>query len=292
MPGAKVSFHEVRIRLFWQRRHVEFEELRGSYHVLLDAIPDVVGQSGRVPALAAAMVSRSRGRAALRTWIAVIRLANRLGRSDAPASLVVPGAMAVVWCAVLGETVDADDAVEAIDNLGFDLDDSVTGHDLAFLSADAVRGHLAAAGPDDLEAARASVGVILGYADTLAYIGRRTDRSLRWPALTVLARRLLADCCAVPAAFVPFALSARRSFLSQDPGWERTLEVHVARAEACVSLLRALPARLHRYVPVDGRPVPRTPASRQRALLAAVGAWAAAHPDQRELIAPVLPAGD
>ena len=285
IPGGKTSFNEVRILLFWQRRYVQPDRLRESYLALLASIPDPDPDCGDVRELAEAMAGRVGRTAAVRVWIDAVRVANKLGRADVPAAAQVRAALTIVLSALLGAKVAADDAIDAIDNLGFDLDDTITGDDLAFLNAAAVREVVRTAEHAEFEAAREVMALILRYIDALAMIGSRIDRSLRWPALSFVGRRLLAERSSLPAAFVPFAMTARRQFLAQDPEWECTLEARVDHAEACVSLLRAVPRRLHRFVSATGRPAPRASAAQQRALLGAVRVWAAAHPRQHALIA-------
>lgn len=285
IAGAKTSFDEVRMRLFWQRRYVDPGRLPASYLALLAAVPDPnARQAAEVRLLAAAMAGRARGTAAARAWVGAIRLANRLGRANLAAGPQVGGALTVLFAAVLGESTAAHDAVDALDNLGFDLDETVTGQDLEFLNAAGVRALVADAGAGELEAARDLLAAMLGYLDTLVYIGRRTDRSLRWPALSVVGRRLLRDRDALPAALVPFAAAARRQFLAQDPDWDAMLRRHIARAEAVASLLRALPRRLHRLIPVHGGAPPQTSAAQRRELLAVYTTWGAAHPEAHALI--------
>ena len=292
IPGAKASFDEVRIVLFWQCRYVQPDRLRDSYLALLARIPDTDTENGDVRELAKAMAGRARGTAGVRTWIDAVRLANRLGRADVPAAAQVRSALTVLFSAVLGALVAAEHAADAVDNLGFDLDDTITGEDLRFLDVAAVREVVRGAGHAEFEAARDAVALILRYSDALAFIGARTDRSLRWPALSIVSRRLLAARSTVPAAFVPFAVTARRQFLAQDPEWDRTLQMRVSHAEACVSLLRAVPRRLHRFIPATGQAAKKASASQQRALLGAVREWTAAHPHESELIARNLPADD
>jgi len=282
-PGPKSSFHEVRIRLFWQRRYVETRHLRRSYLALLDALP----QSGKgvedLALFAALLADRTGRRPGARAWINAIKLANTFGRADASAAVQVRSALAVLLTAMVGSTPEDERVVDAVDNLGFDLDDTLSAADLAFLDLAKVRAVVAEADQLEIDAARDTLQAMLGYIRTLSYVAGRTDKSLRWPALTLVAKRVVDGNVVLPGAMVPFVIAVRRHYLAAAPDWDAQFRRHVGRAEALAELLRALPKSMHRFIPRGGA-APVTLRGPHRHAAAAVLAWAQLHPQKWALI--------
>ena len=69
---------------------------------------------------------------------------------------------------------------------GFGADDTVTAGDLTFLNLARVRDVMNEAEPAELEQTRELAKTVMVYAQTLAFIGSRTDRSLRRPAYSLV----------------------------------------------------------------------------------------------------------
>lgn len=116
---------------------------------------------------------------------------------------------------------------------------------------------------------------IMGYADTLAYIGSRTDRSLRWPAFSIVFKKVIKNSVCVTPLCLPFAVASRQQFGAE---WDDHIADLVRQADAVASLLGALPPRLHRLVPVNDGQV-KASARQLSAFQAAFSVWAEKHPD-------------
>ena len=120
----------------------------------------------------------------------------------------------------------------------------------------------------------------MAYAQTLAYLGSRTDWSLRWPAYSLVYRKVIGTAGHQLPLCLPFAVAIRRQY---GPGMDDHVAWLARQAEAAASLLKALPRKLHRLVRADGTPV--RPSPRQlNAFQAAYRPWAEQHPD----LAPLL----
>ncbi|GGU48183.1 hypothetical protein GCM10010211_10440 [Streptomyces albospinus] len=287
-PGPKTSFDEVRIRLWWSGRFVEIEHLRASYLALLGLLdPSVRGYKNVAHAkqLANAIVGRASRPQSLRLWIEALKLANKHGgRSCADAAEQIRLGLAVMFTLLQGGSPSDDDVIDTIDNLGFDLDDTLTAHDLAFLDLDAVRAAVTHAGSAEIEQGRDCLRAVLRYAETLSYLGSRLDRSLQWPALSLVVKRVLTANPGQLSTAVPCMIAIRRQFLAIDAGWDKTFDRRLRRAEAQASCLLAVPKHLHRFMMPSARTRRRPSPKQWQALMDAVGAWAARHPDLAELI--------
>jgi len=166
-------------------------------------------------------------------------------------------------------------AADAMDNLGFGAGDTVAAGDLAFLNLARVRDVMNEAEHAELEQARELVTTVMAYAQTLAFLGSRTDRSLRWPAYSLVYGKIIGTADHQLPLCLPFAVAARRQY---GPRWDDHVTGLARQAEAVASLLRALPRKLHRLVRADGTPV--RPSPRQLgAFQAAYRPWAEQHPD-------------
>lgn len=167
-----------------------------------------------------------------------------------------------------------DDLVaDAIDNLGFGSEDTVPAGDLAFADLGRVREMMDEAEHADLEQARDLVKTVMAYAQTLAFLGSRTDRSLRWPAYNLVYSRVISAAGDQLPLCLPFAVAARRQY---GPGWDDHVAALARQAEAVASLFRALPRKLHRLVRADGTPVRLSPRQLD-AFQAAYRPWAEQH---------------
>ena len=159
-------------------------------------------------------------------------------------------------------------------------DDTATAADLGFLNLARARDLMSQAQHAEPEHARDLIKAVITYAETVAFIGSRTDRSLRWPAFSIVHKKVITSTSPVLPLSVPFALAARRQFGAD---WDEHITGLTANVEAVASLLRALPRRLHRLVPADGTPVNGS-ARQLQVLHAACAAWAKQHPNHAELI--------
>ncbi|MEU2869758.1 hypothetical protein ABZ769_11190 [Streptomyces olivoreticuli] len=285
--GAKTSFHEVRIRLWWAGRFVEVERLRASYLAVLDVFgPDACSAETVAEAklLADTLFGRIGRRRPVRPWVEALKLANARGRSPASAARQMKAGLTVLLILLSGGAPSDDEVVDTVDNLGFDLDDTLTASDLAFLNVDTVRAAVANAGCAEMEMARDTLLGALRYASTLCYLGSRLDRSLRWPALSLVFRGAVVANPDRLSALVPIVIAIRRQFLAADPGWDEDFDRHMRQVEAQASALRAVPKRLHRFIIPSAQAQLRASPRQQQALTAAVGAWAARHPALAELV--------
>jgi hypothetical protein len=236
--------------------------------------------------LARMLARRTRG--GFGQWAAALKLAGTVTRpcgAEPPERVQL--AVTVLLTALVGGIPSSgspggpdDHVADAIDNLGFGSDDNVTAADLGFLNLARARELMSQAQQAELEQARDLVKAVIEYAETVAFVGSRTDRSLRWPAFSIVHRKVITSTGPVLPLSVPFAVAARRQFGAD---WDDHITGLTRRAEAVASLLRALPRRLHRLVPADGTPVKGSPRQRQ-ALCAACAAWAEQHPDLAELV--------
>lgn len=284
--GAKASFDEVRIRLLWAGRFVEVDRLRASYLVFLGLLDrDACGSiSEDAERLAHALTGRAGRRASVRAWVEALRRANAFGRSSADAAESMRFAFTVLFTLLLGGTPSDDEVIDTIDNLGFDLDDTLTARDLAFVNLDAVRAAVADAGSAEIEQARDTLKAMLHYAHTLCYLGSRLDRSLQWPALSLVVERAVMASPDRFSAMVPFVVAIRRQFLATDADWSEDFDRHLRLAEAQASMLRAVPKRWHRFIMPSAEGHRRGNPRQQQALTAAYRAWAVRHPALAELI--------
>ncbi len=175
----------------------------------------------------------------------------------------------------------SDDLVaDAIDNLGFGTEDAGSAGDLAFADLGHIREVMDQAEYAELERARDLAKTVMAYAQTLAFVGSRTDRSLRWPAYSLVYGRVISAAGDQLPLCLPFAAAARRQY---GPGWDDHVAALARHAEAVASLLRALPRKLYRLVRADGTPV--RPSSRQLdAFQAAYRPWAEQHPELAQLL--------
>jgi hypothetical protein len=156
-----------------------------------------------------------------------------------------------------------------------DADDTVSAEDLAFVNLARARKLMNEAEYAELEQARELIKIVMAYAQTLAFIGSRTDRSLRWPAFTLVHKKVIDSAGAMVPLCLPFAVAARRQY---GPGWDDHIARLARQAEAVASLLRALPRKLHRLVRADGTPA-RYTSGQLKAFQATYSCWAEQHPD-------------
>lgn len=288
--GPRTSFDEVRIWLFWEGRFVDAGKLRGSYQGFLQRLDGQLGPGDvrHAADLARALSGPPRGGFGL--WASALKLAAGVARpGGAEPGERVRMALTVLLTAMSGGSPTSmsglpggpDDLVaDAIDNLGFGADDTVTAGDLTFLNLARVRDVMNEAKHAELEQARELAKTVMAYAQTLAFLGSRTDRSLRWPAYSLVYRKVIGTAGQQLPLCLPFAVAARRQY---GPGWDDHVTGLARQAEAAASLLRALPRKLHRLVRADGTPV--RPSPRQlNAFQAAYRPWAEQHPD----LAPLL----
>ncbi|MGW1073373.1 hypothetical protein [Streptomyces sp. NPDC002537] len=123
----------MRIRLWWSGRFVEVEHLRASYLVLLDRLGELGCGSKDVAHakhLADALVGRAGRPQSVRLWIEVLKLANKYGgRSSVGAAEQVRFGLTVLFTLLCDGSPSDDDVIDAFDNLGFDLDDTLMAHD-------------------------------------------------------------------------------------------------------------------------------------------------------------------
>ncbi|MGW1073374.1 hypothetical protein [Streptomyces sp. NPDC002537] len=140
------------------------------------------------------------------------------------------------------------------------------------------------AGSVEIEQGRDLLKAALRYAETLCYLGSRLDQSLRWPALSLVVKRVVTTDPDRLSALVPFVIAIRRQFLAVDACWDETFDRHLRRVEAQASVLRAVPKRLHRFVMPSAGTRRRASRRQRQVLMTAVGAWAALHPDLAELV--------
>lgn len=283
LAGPRTSFDEVRILLFWEGRFVDQGELRGSYQAFLQRLDGQFGPADVQHAadLARALSGVARGGFGL--WTSALKLAGDVARpGGAGPRDRVRLALTVLLTALSGAPLSSglpggpDDLVaDAIDNLGFGTDDTVAAEDLAFLNLARARELMNEAKPAELEQARELVKTVMAYAQTLAFIGSRTDRSLRWPAFSLVCKRVIKSTGSMLPLCLPFAVAARRQY---GPGWDDHIAGLARRAEAAASLLRALPRRLHRLVRADGTPV-RYSSRQLNTFQATYSSWAEQHPD-------------
>jgi hypothetical protein len=283
LAGPKASFDEVRILLFWEDRIVDQDKLRGSYQAFLQRLDGQLAPADvrHAADLARALSSPARGGFGL--WTNALKLAGDVARpGGAEPRERVQLALTVLLTALFDVPLTSglrggpDDLVaDAIDNLGFDAEVTVPAEDLAFLSLARARELMDEATRAELEQARELVKTVMAYAETLAFIGSRTDRSLRWPAFTLVRKRLINSTGPLLPLCLPFAVAARRHYGS---GWDDHIAGLARQAEAVASLLRALPRKLHRLVRADGTPV-RYSARQLSTFQATYSSWADQHPD-------------
>jgi hypothetical protein len=115
----------------------------------------------------------------------------------------------------------------------------------------------------------------MAYAQTLAFIGSRTDRSLHWPAFSLVYKKVIKSTDPMLPLCLPFALAAQRQ---HGPGWDDHVAELARQAEAVASLLRALPRKLHRLVRADGAPV-RYSSRQLNTFHETYSSWAEQRPD-------------
>ncbi len=282
LARPRTSFDEVRILLFWEDRFVDQGKLRGSYQVFLQRLDGQFGPAD-VPLaadLARALSGVARGGFGL--WTSALKLAGDVARpGGAGPRDRVRLALTVLLTALYGATLSSglpggpDDLVaDAIDNLGFGTDHRRRGRPGVSEPARA-RELMNEAKPAELEQARELVKTVMAYAQTLAFIGSRTDRSLRWPAFSLVCKTVIKNTGPMLPLCLPFAVAARRQY---GPGWDDHIAGLARRAEAAASLLRALPRRLHRLVRADGTPV-RYSSRQLNTFQATYSSWAEQHPD-------------
>jgi len=118
---------------------------------------------------------------------------------------------------------------DAIDNLGFGAEDTVPAEDLAFLNLARARELMNEAKHAELEQARELVKTVMAYAQTRAFIGSRTGRSLRWPAFSLVYKKVIESTDPMLPLCLPFALAARRQ---HGPGWDDHAAELARQAEA------------------------------------------------------------
>ncbi|MEU5417875.1 hypothetical protein [Streptomyces sp. NPDC020667] len=287
IAGAKTSFHEVRVRLWWAGHFVEVERVRASYLAVLDVIgldacsAEAVADAKR---FADALFGRAGRRRPVRPWLEALKLANARGRSPASAAQQMKAGLTVLLILLSGGAPGNDEVVDTVDNLGFDLDVTLAARDLAFLNVDTVRAAVANAGGAEMEMARDTLREALRYASTLCYLGSRLDRSLRWPALSLVFKGAVGANLDRLSALVPFVIAIRQQFLAATPDWDESFARHLRQVEAQASVLRAVPKRLHRFIIPSAQAQLRASPRQQQALTAAVGAWAARNPVLAELV--------
>jgi hypothetical protein len=285
LGGPRTSFDEVRIVLFWEDRFIDQGKLRGSYQAFLQRLDGQFGPGDVRRAADLARVLSGRARGGFGLWTGALKLAAGVARpGGAEPRERVRLALTVLLTALSGAPLSSgpgrpggpDDLVaDAIDNLGFDADDTVSAEDLAFVNLARARKLMNEAEHAELEQARELIKTVMAYAQTLAFIGSRTDRSLRWPAFTLVHKKVIDSTGAMLPLCLPFTVAARRQY---GPGWDDHIAGLARQAEAVASLLRALPRKLHRLVRADGTPARYTP-GQLKAFQATHSSWAEQHPD-------------
>lgn len=180
--GPRMSFNEVRVLLFWENRFVDEVKLRASYLAFLDRLNRPLTADDVKDAMDVARVLCGQPGGGVRQWTRALTIANtvaRAGGADPAARIEL--ALAVLLTLLFGGKPSSDlpggpdDLVaDAIDNLGFGADETVAAGDLAFLDLGVTRGLIERANYAELEHTRDMTNSVMGYANTLAYIGSRT----------------------------------------------------------------------------------------------------------------------
>lgn len=281
LAGSKTSLDEVRIVLFWEGRFVDPEKLRGSYQAFLRRLDGHFGPRDAKRAADIARLLSGQTRRGFGLWASALKAAVQ-SNSISPRERV-RRALPVLLAALSGTPlpdgpVSPDDQVtDAVDHLGFGVDDAIAAEDLAFVNLARVREVMNEAEHPELEQARELIKTVMTYAQDVAFIASCTGRMPLWPAFSLIHSKVIKSADPVLPLCLPFAVAARRQY---GPRWDDHIAGLARQAEAAASLLRALPRELRRLVPAEEASAPaRHDPGQLAAFHAAYTPWAEQHPD-------------